>query len=135
MTIAELAKRSSNFVINLDAHIETAVNNSQDIILETNKRQLSESKLSTGKTITPPYSKGYAAFKGFKNPNLLLTGDFQDAMFLSVKPKEYLIGSTDWKSLLLIDKYSDFIFGIFYKEIVMAKTTSEIEKLYIKNVL
>jgi len=90
MTISELAKRSSNFIINLDAHIGTAINNSQDVILETNKRQLSESKLSTGKTITPPYSKGYAAFKGFKNPNLLLTGDFQDATVCEQPAVKYL---------------------------------------------
>ena len=96
---------------------------------------MANSTLSTGQTITPPYSPNYAAQKGFLNPDLKDTGDFQRAMFMNVQNGQYIISSTDFKTVLLIGKYSALIFGIFNKPVAQVATTDELCKLYIKNVL
>lgn len=132
---SDLVKRSDDFVKKLDGYLDIAALNSKGLLLELNKQQLSISKLSTGQTITPAYSLNYAALKGFPNPDLRDTGDFYAAMFLAVQAGKYFIGSTDWKAILLVNKYSALIFGIFNKPIAQVITTEELSKLYIKNVL
>lgn len=135
MKLETLAQRSNEFVSKLDLYKELAVRFSEKILLEINKSQLSFSSLSTGQIIAPPYSPSYAKQKGFSNPNLEDTGDFKNAMFLKVKGNEYFISSTDWKTPILISKYSLFIFGIFNKPLAMEVTTKELGKLYINKVL
>lgn len=135
MELKELAKRSNDFVSKINLYKELAVRYSEKILLEINKSQLSFSTLSTGQIIAPPYSPSYARYKGFKNPNLQDTGDFKKAMFLNVKGVEYIISSTDWKTALLINKYSAYIFGIFNKPLAMDATSEQLAKLYKENVL
>ena len=130
-----LVKRSDEFVKKLDGWLDIATLNSKGLLLELNKQQLSISKTSTGQTITPAYSPNYAAQKGFSNPDLKDTGDFYAAMFFSVQAGKYLISSTDFKTALLVNKYSAAIFGIFNKSLAQVITTEELSKLYIKNVL
>lgn len=73
---------------------------------------MQDSKRADDATITPPYSRGYAAMKGFSNPNLRLTGDFHEAMFFATDGDMFFLSSTDPKMPMLIDKYSEKIFGI-----------------------
>ena len=64
-------------------------------------------------------SKNYELFKAGKNPlaggavDLILTGDFVDAMYL-LKPKQgrYKFGNTDKKRNILKEMYGDNIFGL-----------------------
>lgn len=135
MEFFQLVKRSNDFVNKIDFYTTSAVKNSEAVLLELNKQQLSESKLSTGAIITPAYQEFYANFKGFTNPDLELTGAFKRDMFLTVRIGRYFLSSKDIKTPTLIVKYSALIFGIFNKDLAKVATTNELSKLYIKNVL
>ncbi len=135
MTLEELAKRSDDYVKKIEFYKVSAVKNSEEFLIELNKQQLSESKLSTGGTITPPYQEFYADFKGFPNPDLEVTGAFKRGMNLIVRIGRYFISSTDVKTPSLVNKYSVFIFGVFKKNLAMGRTTRELSKSYRKNVL
>jgi hypothetical protein len=71
------------------------------------------------KTLVGYRSKNYELFKSSRNPkaggavDLILTGDFVDAMYL-LKPKQgrYKFGNTDKKRNILKEMYGDNIFGL-----------------------
>ena len=71
------------------------------------------------KTLVGYRSKNYELFKSSRNPkaggavDLILTGDFVDAMYL-LKPKQgrYKFGNTDKKRNRLKEMYGDNIFGL-----------------------
>ena len=81
-------------------------------------------------------SPDYAKMTGKRKPNLKLTGDFQGAMFLKLPTeKEYIIGSTDRKSIKLMEDYGN-IFGISPKnrpEVIAMNNNAVIED-YLKTV-
>lgn len=110
--LRELTIKVSQFVGNLPAILDDAVQSSERGLVILNKRQMLQSKLSNDKPIFPEYSASYAAFKGFVEPNLKLTGDFQSEMFLEVDDGKFEISSHNYKTPLLIDLYSQRIFGI-----------------------
>jgi len=112
MDFSELARKSAEFVANINFHIAAAVNANADDMVKLNISQMLNSKLSTGKVIMPKYSKAYAKRKGFKKPNLKVTGDFQDEMLFTASGQQYEIFSTDEKTGWLVDMYTDKIFGI-----------------------
>jgi hypothetical protein len=136
MTLAELTKRSNDFVKNIDKTI-IDVCTDNPYLIDLNKKQLKQSKLKTGGQILPLYSRQYAMFKGFEKPDLRLSGDFYGAMFLKVTPKEYTISSLDPKTLKLEGRYSPDIFGISKENEPFAQkiTTSLIGDIYKKEVL
>lgn len=92
--------------------IGAALETRADDFVRLNVSQLQDSKRSDDATITPPYSRGYAAVKGFRDPNLKLTGDFHEAIFFATDGDTFFLSSTDPKMPMLVDRYSDAIFGI-----------------------
>jgi hypothetical protein len=111
MNISALAKRAASFNANIKLHEATAIQLSEKVLVGLNRSQMLASKNAKDKTITPKYSFSYASYKGFSNPNLKDTGDFQKNMFLIAKHDEYFINSIDWKAPILEVRYAD-IFGI-----------------------
>jgi hypothetical protein len=72
-----------------------------------------------GKTLVGYRSRNYELFKSSRNPkaggavDLILTGDFVDAMYL-LKPNQgrYKFGNTDTKRNILKEMYGENIFGL-----------------------
>lgn len=88
------------------------MNSEEQRILNQNKSQLQQGKTSGNQKITPEYSPKYAEFKGFRTPNLYLTGEFYSEFVLQEQSGVFHFGSADWKSQILIDKYGIEIFGL-----------------------
>jgi len=124
-------------VANLDMFIAEALDEKGQAFADINKMQMLESKRSDEATITPRYSPNYAKRKGFQNPNLKLTGDFQDDMFFQTDGREFFITSSDVKMPWLVDRYSEKIFGIAKSKahIAQAIALSSLARLYNKFVL
>jgi len=95
----------------------------------------------TGETATYR-SRNYSIFKSRLNPSaggkvdLIVTGDFVDAMYL-LKPKQgrYMFGNTDKKRNILKEMYGDNIFGLnqkvfekYQKEILAPRLRTSIKK-------
>ena len=130
----ELRLRSNSFVSQIDSYIESIVDDNE-ALLDLNRRQLKEEhKTAKGKPVSPQYSRSYAAFKGFKTPNLFLTGEFQRAFTIEAKGKAFNISSSDDKTEKLTDKYGTDIFGISKEDQqdAQAITIKELAKVYKK---
>lgn len=109
----EIENKAINEILsNLDRVNTIHIAESTGKMLDYNEAQLDQMKNADNKTITPSYSLNYAKFKGFKNPNLKLSGDFRNAMYIDFKANELQFSSTDWKTGLLTDKYGPDIFGL-----------------------
>jgi hypothetical protein len=73
-----------------------AIEKNKKKILDAQREQLSEGKRGDGKNITPIYSDAYAKKKGFKTPDLKLSGDMYKQMDIIVgvpNDSEYTIFS------------------------------------------
>jgi hypothetical protein len=81
-------------------------------IADAQRGQMLASKKADGSPILPLYSPKYAKQKGFQEPNLKLTGAFQDNIIVDVKTDIFQIDSTDDKSTKLKSKYGEDIFGL-----------------------
>jgi len=112
MGISEIRAKSNKFVANLDAMIGAALESVADEFVALNVSQMQDSKRADDATITPKYSPKYAAFKGFPNPNLKLTGMFHKKMYFSSNGRMFFINSEDEKTTALASRYSEKIFGI-----------------------
>lgn len=111
--VHELRIRSNKFVSEIQAHIEAIVDDNQYLI-DLNQEQLKQEHATTDdKPITPPYSRSYAAKKGFKTPDLYYSGDMFGSMTIeATKDNSYHIkGNTDYTPKL-IGQYTEKIFGI-----------------------
>jgi len=142
MTIHELRLRSNKFVHNLETHIATVVEHNRALItLNQQQFKLSTDRndkpLVNSKTGSAYYSKSYARKKGYRKPDLHLTGTFYKEMDIEFQePKGYAIGSYAEYTKNLVEMYDD-IFGIGKKLQPKAKeiTTKLLANLYNKNVL
>ena len=82
-------------------------------MLNLNRSQLKdEHKTKLDQPITPPYSPSYADWKGFKTPDLFVTGAMFAAMKLRKNQNQYIITSLVEYTKKLTEKYSMDIFGI-----------------------
>jgi len=115
--IVEIAKRSNQYVANLTANIVKVIEGNPKNI-DLNRSQMISSKDADGKALvhkstgSSKLSKAYAKRTGKTKPDFLLSGSFQDAMFLTMpNEKEYFISSKDYKSGFLSENYGK-IFGI-----------------------
>lgn len=103
-------------------------------IVESNIKQLSSGKLSTGSKISPPYSDSYAKKKGFKTPDLKATGEFYDSIFVTpTNEAEVLVTSDRAEGGFnlaghLRDKYSDDIFGVKNEQDIKDRAFEEVKK-------
>lgn len=136
MTIAELRKRSNNFVSNLDVHIAAVVEHNEQLI-KLNREQLKNSRTSEGGPLinqftgSPRYSPRYAKFKGYDRPDLILTGSFHREMdIIFNEPDQYFLTSFDEKTAELVDMYTEEIFGIQDKATAKAITSQALGKRY-----
>ena len=137
MGISEIRAKSNKFVANLDAMIGAALESVADEFVALNVSQMQDSKRADDATITPKYSPKYAAFKGFPNPNLKLTGMFHKRMYFATTGKMFFLSSEDEKMPGLVDRYSEKIFGIAPSRQSKGQETAQnaIVKLYNREVL
>jgi hypothetical protein len=103
-------------VVRVESELKTltaiAGEKNKEELADLNVSQMDEGLRSDGKKIVPQYSPNYAKFKGFKTPNLKLTGDFHSGVFVERKGDKLLFDSTDKKTDKLESRYSSNIFGI-----------------------
>lgn len=137
MGIHAIAQKAREINQNIDLLVVHAVKNKEKNLVNINRSQMLNHKRADDKTIFPKYSPSYASFKGFKDPNLKLTGDFQKDMFLETKGNEFYISSKDGKTLKLIMQYSEDIFGIAPSNKPKAQQISvkELSRIYYKKLL
>jgi hypothetical protein len=100
-----------------------------DTIVSLNTSQLDKSKLSTGVDIRSfdvydPTTQAYADYDGISRPKtpgspitLNWFGDFHDRFFVErdADGDGIVISSTDWKTDILMDRFTDDIFGLTEK--------------------
>jgi hypothetical protein len=137
MTIHELRLRSNKFVDNLQSYIEGAIDDNTEL-LDLNREQLKvEHATINDQKIIPQYSKAYAKQKGFKTPDLFVTGELFKSLTIETKGSTFEInGNTDYTPKL-IEWYSPDIFGIAKSKRPRAKqiTTKQLSEDYQKAVL
>ena len=137
MTIRELTERSNKFIQNLQSYIEGAIDDNTEL-LDLNRSQLKdEHKTINDQAITPQYSSEYAQLKGFKTPDLYVTGTLFESMTIETKGETFEIkGNTDYTGKL-IEQYSGDVFGIAKSKRPKAKqiTTKQLSSDYQKAVL
>lgn len=112
MELEKLYKNTVEVSKNLKTLVAVSGEKNKEELADLNVAQMDEGILSTGSKIVPDYSPGYAAYKGFKTPNLKDTGDFHSGVFMEAKGDRWLFDSTDEKTNKLETKYSSDIFGI-----------------------
>lgn len=132
MTVHELRINSNKFVENLDSYVESVIDDNEEL-LNLNRKQLKEEhKTKKDQPISPEYVAWYARLKGFRTPDLFVTGELYRSMTIEAKGNQYDIkGHTDYTKKL-IDKYTGDIFGIAISMQSQAKklTTEALSKLY-----
>lgn len=98
--------------IKLESEIDIVVKKNKNDILNFNRKNLSESELSTGRKITPVYADSN---KKTGNPNLLLKGDFYQNQTLKVKQGVLAFFNNDpnTKKVASLEKwYGENIYGL-----------------------
>jgi len=118
MSINDKIERLKNNLILLKTQrlkeiIIEAILQEEQLVLELNKTQLDLGKDSLGNDIAPEYADSYAQKKGFKTPDLEVSGAFKAAFELEVFKESADIFSTDFKSPFLEEKYGrEKIYGL-----------------------
>jgi len=111
--IHETRKKSNAFVRDLDLHIADVIEDSKETIIKLNQKQLQESKLATGQSITPLYSAAYAKRKGYNKPDGYLTGEMYREMdvITNESAKTYGVVSFAEHTRFFVDRYKE-VFGV-----------------------
>lgn len=142
-----LKERSNAFVRDLNVWISIAVADNERLMVDLNREQMRNSRLSTGQPISPPYSDAYAKKKGKREPDLFGKGIFQKEMFAQTNENNgtYFFGSFDFKAGFLSSPrtatnrsgYGKDIFGLMpsNKVKVVPKASKSLLILWQKNVL
>ena len=112
MDFSDLARKSAEFVANLQEWAEVAIMKNEDKVVQLNIDQMLKSTKADGSPILPLYSEGYAKKKGFSNPNLKVTGDFHNEMLLTVFGDQYNITSSNFVTPFLENMYGTQIFNL-----------------------
>ena len=108
----EINLKYQSYLANLDRNISIAIGTVDHLILDLQREQMKKRHVtSKGAPINPPYSPKNKKRKGFANPNLYETGDFQNKFVMTANLQKYFIKSLDWKNAKLTARYED-IFGI-----------------------
>lgn len=141
--IVEIAQRSNDYLNSFSNNIVRVIETNQEKTVALNKKQMLQSidadgnPLINNRTGSEKLSKQYARRTGKKKPNLKLTGEFQEGMFLIMPDeKQYFIGSKDHKVKWLSSDYGQKIFGVApdNQEKAQAVNDSAIIKDYLKQV-
>lgn len=112
--------------------IREVVDENEDLIAGLVTSQMDRGEDATGK-ITPEYSPGYAAFKGFTTPNLRLEGDFHRSVFAEALADGIEIDATDPKTERLVGKYGENILSLQDSSIDEFNEGILLSELQIKN--
>lgn len=113
-----------------------AIMENKTAVVAINKEQMRMGKDAKG-FISPPYRPSYLYFKkglstyfAGSHPDLFVTGDFQNGMFMRQSGKSVEIASTDNKESKLLEKYGEQIFEISeeFKPFVYEITTPSFYK-------
>lgn len=118
--------------------LSDAVNNNDKKVIKSQQIQMFEGKDSQNKKIKPKYrNKAYSSFKNQENPlpgsgtpDLKLSGDMYNAMFVEVSGSNYIVGSAVDYFRELQNKYSS-AFGLSKKS---AQNTPEVNNDYLKSI-
>ena len=116
----------------LNTLVAIAGEKNKEELADLNVEQMNEGLRSDGKKIVPEYSPNYAKLKGFKTPNLKLTGDFHSGVFVERKGDKLLFDSSDEKTDKLESQYTENIFGIAPKN--EQKAADEMDEDVLKEV-
>ncbi len=134
--------------IDLKSIARTVMQKNADVFTEFNRQQMMEGKRKDGKNIgDSPGRRGYYqslmyardkqkknSKAGFMNPDLYLTGAFQDSMYMNVKGEDIVMDSTDSKAADLLKDYGGTIYGLNeekkpeFVEVIMPEFHEVIEK-------
>ena len=137
MSVRELNEKMQTTWSEIDTLKVDAIQDNEAAIVDLNRGQMEVGLTIKGDAISPEYRLfSYASEKKkmgsrspFGIPDLKLTGDFHEGMFLEVDDRQYFIGSSDEKAGALAAKYKD-IFGLTEenKEKAKALTTISLSK-------
>lgn len=120
----EIRVKSDRFIQSINVHIAESINSVDKELIDMNKGQMLASLDSMDKplihksTNSKNLSLAYSLRTKKLTPNLYLSGDFQDEMFLEVDENRntYFIDSMDWKNGILTENYGNNIFGVPVKK-------------------
>ena len=134
--IHKLRKRSNDFVQNLNLHVATVIESSSSTIVKLNQKQLKESKLTTGQSITPLYSPAYAKRKGTRKPDGFLSGEMYREMDTIARDNDWFVTSFADHTKFFVDRYKK-VFGLTKENQKQAQkvTIPKMRQLYNKLVL
>lgn len=110
-------KAVETFRDNQNEIVLNIVSDFEKFIIDMNRQQLFTGMLTDYKDIEPAYrpftvKKKKAKGQPYKRVTLKDTGDFYGDFYIEYGPKHFEIGSEDEKTLSLIAKYTDKIFGL-----------------------
>ncbi len=108
--IHELRLRSNKFVAELEVIIEAGITDNKGLAT-LNREQLKDHKNVADQTITPPYSLAYAKKKGFKDPDIFVTGGIHNSLVIEARDNKYWIYGKSPFAKYFPEKYGD-IYGI-----------------------
>jgi len=116
----DLTQRHNRFVQNMNVHIANSIESVENELVNMNRGQMLKSKDSKNNPLVHKstgsdfLSTLYAIRTRKSKPNLFLTGEFQQMMFMQVNENNltYFIDSYDSKSGILTGNYGLDIFGI-----------------------
>ena len=109
--------------VNVKVIAATSLQATADEFTEANKKQMMKGKRNDGKNIGDSPGQYYGSMMyardkqrmnsepGFMNPDLKLTGSFQNMMYMNVEGENILMDSADSKAESLVEKYGESIYG------------------------
>ena len=116
--IKGLIEELENFKEKINAYLEAATMEAEDMILEMNMSQLYDSgEKSNGVRITPEYAPSTVQRKKKKGQptnrvTLRDSFDWQSSFFIHYNPDGFEIKAADWKTEILKKRYGDEILGL-----------------------
>lgn len=115
MELERLYKNVQEISKNLQTLTAIASGKNKEELADLNVSQMEKGIGGDGNKIIPDYSPNYAAFKGFKTPDLKVTGDYHSSIEVEIKNKKTLYTSSDAgsdKVRWLDDYYDNMQYGI-----------------------
>jgi len=134
----DIRVKSEVFVANMNVHIANSIKQTEQQLIELNRKQMlssvdSENKpLIHARTGSPNLSLAYAKRKGKSKPNLFDTGQFQGEMLLEVNENNssWFIDSYNRISKFIVENYGSKTFGIFNTQRAKELTGVVFKRLY-----
>lgn len=84
---ADMADKFEKAASLVPSLVDSSIEATEGQLLDFNREQLDKGKRSDSQNITPDYSLPYAKRKGFKTPNLKVTGEFHRSLSAKIKAR------------------------------------------------